>query len=249
MTIQEWLSSGCDYDQGVILYARFGKNKLLLRRFYKGKSAYNVEKLKYELSKLGAKKVSSPVKAAPPAVSPAPRKTPDTVIESSPALKFVKSKPISFYPLELHPVYQLRVQSFYEAASLKVQLNDLAEEDEEKALEIQQKIWKAIKENIKCWELLDYYDKTGQVLPTESDKDFSKLSPQGRVNQRQRLYANRSKRTKTLKKKQLKLDKETNSAKREKLETFIRRKKQELQVIENDIDKLSELINDQDEVQ
>lgn len=240
MEIQEWFNKGCGYDVGVSLYQKHGKNALLLRRFMVGENAYNREKLKHELLKL-VQTPSAEVKPKPeiPSDEPTPAELPKV---ESPDLKKFKSKPISDYPPALHSVYQLRVFSFYEAASLKVRLNELPEDKEDEALKLQLEIWDAIKENEKCWSILDYFDETGEILPTESTNDYSKLKPQELVNQRQRLYANRSKRLKTIKNKEAELATETNPARKLRMEKFLTRKIEELQAIQNDIDALTELI-------
>lgn len=238
MTVQEWFNKGCNYQSGVLLFAEIGKNKNLVRRFQASDTLWNREKLKYELSKF----------LNTPAEKPATKKlksqpTPQIQQKKSPTEKQLKSKPISFYPVSLHSVYQRRVETFYQAVSLKIQLNNLQEDNATTALQIQFQIWALIKENDKCWKILSHYDDTGRILSSESDSNFSKLSAQELVNQRQRFYVNKSKRLKTLANKDKELKAEINPAKRIKLENFILRKKEELQKIENDIDKLTQLIN------
>lgn len=240
MTVQEWFENGCDYDQGVLIFTRIGKNRNLVRVFSRKETNWNREKLKYELNKfrtnLGQIPARKLKKNTPPAST-------DKNIQSA-ELITIKSKPMVAYPVSLHPVYQRRIAAFYKAASLKVQLNDLAEESEEEALQLQFEIWGLIKVNNKCWKILSHYDDTGRIMPTESTADFKELSPQELVNQRQKLYVNKSKRSKTILSKEAELSSEINPAKRLKLKEFIMKKKEELQAIENDIEQLTTLINE-----
>lgn len=246
MTIKEWFEKGCDYKSGVDLYEKYGRNKILLRRFRRLNSPAIYSKLKYELSKLISEKPQQFVfneNKVTNTVELRVSKSVD-VIKKSIKVREMTVKPISAYPVELHEVYKKRVESFYSAASLKQQLNDLSEDQEEESLAIQLEIWRLIKQNEKCWRLLKHYDKTKQILPDKSDVDYSGLTPQELVNQRQRLYVNQSRRAITLKKKKLEYDQELNPARKLRIEDFILRKTEELQIIENNIEKLSDLINE-----
>lgn len=238
--IQKWINNGCDYEEGVRLYAQVGKNMILLKRFHKNWSAWNEEKLKNELLKFNSSK-SIPKKS--PQEAPMQPTTSPTRTAESPVIKEIKSKPISAYPAKLHPVYQLRVNSFYKYASLKMQLNKLAPEKESEALKIQFEIWEEIMTNDKCWKILQHYDETGIILPLDPSSDFSNLSPQELVNQRQRLYVNKSKRMKTISNLSALLSKEKNEAKKIHTTEKLRKKQGEIQQIENDIQELTTLIN------
>lgn len=248
MTVQEWFDKGCDYNQGVLIFSGIGKNKNLLKAFQRKETNWNREKLKYELNKFrtnsGQITDKSRTSSGQPKNSPANKLTSLKKIIQSGELTKIKSKPMSAYPILLHPVYQRRIAAFYKAASLKVQLNQLPEDAEPDALKLQFQIWEAVKENDKCWTILRHYDDTGRIMPTESTTDFKELSPQELVNQRQKLYVNKSKRAKTIRIKEDDLSVETNPAKRLKLEEFILKKKEELQAIENDIEQLTTMIND-----
>lgn len=236
MTIQEWFDKGCDYDSGVKIYEKLGKDKVLLRSFQFRQSVFNLRKLKYELSRLkevNQQKVKQSVVHENPDVS------------KSPENKSISSKPISEYPVELHDIYKLRIQTFLKAATLKLELNKVNVDDWETALSIQEEIWELFRKNTKCWKILEHYDETGQILPTKSKNDFSKLSPQERVNERQRLYVNVSKRRKTIEKMVREYDEEKNDALRESLQNKILEKKKQLQHLQNDIDELSKLIKNE----
>jgi len=48
--VLQWIESGCDYEQGTLLYGKFGKNKSL-KTYFLGKTQAYVTKLFYELCK------------------------------------------------------------------------------------------------------------------------------------------------------------------------------------------------------
>ena len=50
--IKQWFSGNKDYDTGVIIFAKYTKNRFLARTFQKGTSLYLQSKLEYELGKL-----------------------------------------------------------------------------------------------------------------------------------------------------------------------------------------------------
>lgn len=243
MTVQEWFDTGCDYNQGVLIFAKIGKNKNLLKVFQRKETNWNREKLKYELNKFRTNPVQTPYTATKKIKKPIFSPPSKQIIQVG-EMTTIKSKPMAAYPVSLHSVYQCRIAAFYKAASLKVQLNELPEDAETDALNLQFEIWKAVKENEKCWTILRHYDDTGRIMPTESTADFKGLSPQELVNQRQKLYVNKSKRAKTILSKETEISSEINPAKRIKLEEFILKKKEELQAIENDIEQLTTLINE-----
>lgn len=240
MNVNEWFDKGCDYDLGVQIYAQVGKNVFLLRKFQKGKTNYTVEKLKHELFKF-----KTVVEIKPSIrIQNSPQKTERKKEIESPEVQKFKTKPISDYPVALHSVFRKRVDSFYMAASLKKQLNDLNEEDETKALELQFAIWNALQENEKCWILLKHFDDTGRIMEVESKEDYSGLSVKELFKSRQRLYVNASKRRKTLNERIELLANETNEARRLKTQDFIIQKTEELNRIQNNIEQLTNLINE-----
>src|SRR6056297_845994 len=49
--VVKWWHSGRDYQQGVMLYARLGKNKMLMHTFMKKHERFGRRKLEYELPK------------------------------------------------------------------------------------------------------------------------------------------------------------------------------------------------------
>ena len=219
MNIQEWFTTGSDYKKGVELYALVPYcNKHLLRIFNGGETHYNREKLKTELRKF----IHTPItlnEIPDYQVKTFTKHEQGIEVEIHPKPEFNK-KPISFYPLELHPIYKKRIESFYEACTLKTQLNNLPEESEKEALELQFK----------------------RIMPFETKEDFSGLSPQELVNKRQKLYSRISKRKSTL----LALDNRYKScpegASKVSLLNKINQKKEEMQQLNLQVEALTNKI-------
>jgi hypothetical protein len=60
--IREWLKSGQDYAQGVALYERVGKSRVILNALQRGASDFTRQKLRDELSKLILTEVAPPAR-------------------------------------------------------------------------------------------------------------------------------------------------------------------------------------------
>lgn len=248
MTVKNWFKTGCDYQTGVDLYERIGRNKNLLRRFRRVENPATISKLKYELSKFIEEETQPPT----PVVKPKPivftppkiivEKPPIAAPKESDQLKEMKSKPISFYPLELHAVYHQRINSFLQACTLKIQLNDLNDDEVGKAFEIQFKIFSLFELNDKCWKILRHFEETGRVMPLKTSQDFSKLNPMELLRLQQNIYSRISKRKKTIQRYESSLTIEKNLAKTESLKKNILKKTEELQQLENDLEAISKLI-------
>lgn len=250
MNIQEWFSQGAEYLKGVELYALVPHNKNLLRLFKLRETSYTREKLKSELRKFLDTSVSlnqtpdNPVKN-----SKENRLEIKAEIESEiyPKTEFNK-KPISFYPLALHPIYKKRINSFYEACTLKTQLNSIDEESEKEALELQFKIFKCWEVNDRCSHILSYYEQSKRILPYENNRDFSGLSAQGLVNERQKLYSRISKRKNTLKSMESRYKICTDGASKVSLFNKINQKKEELQQLNLQVEALTQKIENETSV-
>jgi|GEM_PF-2200621 len=241
MNIQEWFTTGSDYKKGVELYALVPYcNKHLLRIFNGGETHYNREKLKTELRKF----IHTPItlnEIPDYQVKTFTKHEQGIEVEIHPKPEFNK-KPISFYPLELHPIYKKRIESFYEACTLKTQLNNLPEESEKEALELQFKIYQCWKVNDRSSLILRHYEQTKRIMPFETKEDFSGLSPQELVNKRQKLYSRISKRKSTL----LALDNRYKScpegASKVSLLNKINQKKEEMQQLNLQVEALTNKI-------
>lgn len=230
--IQEWINSGCDYKDGISILEKMSTNTTLIQLLKKGESPYISSKLKAELLKLKSTKITvEKIEAT-------------AEIENSEKLKEIKSKPISLYPASLHLVYQRRISTFLEACSLKIQLNEVVNNQEE-SLKIQFKIFNLFLENDKCWMVLKKFEEHGQILPFECSTDFSNLSYVAMCKLRQNKYTSVWKRKKTIEEWKTELP-NLPKTKRGKKKQNILEKEKELQSILNDIEKLSNLINEEE---
>lgn len=219
--IQSWLNTGCNYKEGIDIYSQLPHNKNLLRLFRLRETKYNREKLKSELTKyLMLQKGTSALKKN--------IESADIKKEFIPKLSNIK--PIAYYPQELHPVYQKRNFTYYEACSKKIKLNSLSEDQQIIALQLQTEIFELWKVNDRCFEILTHYEQTKRILPWKTEKNYSSLTPQQLVNERQRLYSAVSKRKKTI----LALQKAYES------ESQGKRKKQLFERLNNKIEELQE---------
>ena len=124
------------------------------------------------------------------------------------------------------------------------QLNEI-ENNQEEAFKIQFKIFNLFLENDKCWKVLKQFEDHGQILPFESSEDFSNLSYTALCKLRQNKYTSVSKRKKTIAEWKAELP-SLPLKKRGQKELNILEKEKELQRFLNDIEKLSNLINEKE---
>lgn len=155
MTITEWLDNPIDYHIGVQLYKKQGlSNKALYRYFDRGPSKSHINKLRYELQKF---------------VEPAK-------VIKKPVVKKI-TLPTSGYdryylenlPIEIRPVRERAQILYIEMRSIKLQLNDLAPKMEEAAFALQMQLWYKRKENISCWQQINYFLENKKLLPKKFD--------------------------------------------------------------------------------
>ncbi len=71
--IKQWFSGNKDYDTGVIIFAKYTKNRFLARSFQKGTAKYLQSKLEYELGKLNVEEKQKIVKPEAQIVTPLPK--------------------------------------------------------------------------------------------------------------------------------------------------------------------------------
>lgn len=148
---------------------------------------------------------------------------------------------ISEYPLELHKLYLERKQQFIMACSLKIQLNNISETDTAKAYDLQLKIMKCFDIIDDANKQLDYYKKFKKILNKKNTEDFSKLSVSEKIQKRNTLRSNISKRSKTL----LKLEQEVATASDKnklRLQSKLAKKIEELETLKQQINELNNLI-------
>lgn len=236
MTATEWFATGCNYEKGVLIYEQHVRKQHIIRQLRRSSDIKNVKLLHKAL-----REVAAAESGIIPKAKPKPNQTTAAVPESK-ELKKLKERPLSSYPVELHPVYQQRLSTFLQACSLKIKLNSLKEDETEKAFDIQYKIFELFETNDKCWEILNHYETTGRIMPLTHSEDFSKLSTSELFRTRENLYSRVSKRKKTIEKKEQELTRTEEPGKQERLNQIIAAKKEELRQLENDIEAISELL-------
>jgi hypothetical protein len=238
MKINDWFNNGCNYEEGVAMYATLKEAKPnLLQLFKRKKTNAFADKLKYELSKYKDSETSfTPLIAS----VKKPIIKPDTVIEEKPKYKNVL---ISDFPVVLHPVFIKQKNDFATACSLKIQLNALPAEDEEKALEICLQIDALFDAVELAWKQLDHFTDTKTVLEIK-ENDFEKLSPAQLILRRNNK---RTVLTKTKKRLEVLLLQTPNTIKTTtKQEITIEKQKTKFAQLEKDIADLTFLINKKD---
>ncbi len=103
--IARWLSGSRDYAEGVVLFTKYSKNKVLARMFQRGAARFHASKLEYELGKLlnGAR--------------PSQRTTPISTSKST-----AKQGTVRTPNMEVHPVI---LATKKEVASLYAQIDKM----------------------------------------------------------------------------------------------------------------------------
>jgi len=121
MKVNDWFNNGCNYQEGVLIYAGIKQSKMNLLRLFKLKqSNYNLEKLKYELSKFKEVEIKETVISE---VIEKPKSTPESKPQEPAPTSNYKTLLISDLPVELHPTFIQQKNNFATACSLKIQLN------------------------------------------------------------------------------------------------------------------------------
>lgn len=189
LEVKQWFDDGKDYAAGVALYERFGKNKLLLRNFKRINNVANQKKLEYELGKLLPK--PEVIKTQPP-LEPIVVNVEAIVEQQVQQYESKQVELIKQLPEELLPVLLRANMVWKENCLLKLQLNDLPDEAEGMALELQLKIDRNWKENVNCWKQIDYYFEH-KSLPEAPKSDFDGLTGAQLAKRQQYHFQNISK--------------------------------------------------------
>lgn len=209
MDIKSWFSSQGSYADGLLLYGQLPTCNQNLMRSFARENTSNFLKLKYELKKalLSGQGAIVPKKEiiAPEEIASMPRN--DKSKESEPLLQEIikqsakqsfEKETMAMYPMELHSTYRQRVSDFYLACELKFQLNSLADDDENAALNIivqLDDLWTRID---RAWMILGHWKDHNRIMPTESHEDFSQVSGNKLLMLRDNLQSSISKREKTI---------------------------------------------------
>lgn len=218
-------------------YLSLGGNERWLNRLPKFHSLSAEAKLRQEIRKLKSR-VNS--------IVPNPEKN---LEEKHTAAESVKKSSvpivglISDYPLKLHEIYLQRRQTFLTACSLKMQLNYYVDDAEQKSLGTQWQIVKLFDVVDAFTTILLHYKETGRILLADVEEDFSSLSPVELLQKRNTLRSNRSNRMKTIAKMEKQLPPKEDKKYLAKFDKLTR-KKEELFVLNQRIEKLNQLIDE-----
>jgi hypothetical protein len=188
-SVDKWFENNCKYADGVAVYSNLPRrNANLLRLFKLKETAANLEKLKYELGKF--RTIATSVQKVVP-VNPI---VPVAVNIEATAVATEKKQSLLFsqIPAELRPELLRANDLFRKNCYLKVTLNELPDNAENEALQLQTEISENFKENQLCWKKIDYWLEHRQ-LPKAAENDFASLTPAGLLRKQQLLYQNISK--------------------------------------------------------
>lgn len=206
MKIQEWFDKSGSFTEGVELYSKLPNRSVNLMRLFKVENFSNFIRLKHELKvaiNKGLDKVEIPeIPKIPKITVPLPAAEADpailkSLIESSSKSEFDKEN-MAIYPRELHPVYRERISNFYKACELKFELNALAEDSNDSALDLILQIESLWDKIDKAWVILHHWRDHHRLMPTEVSKDYSTFTPMQLANEKCLLETRISKRRKTI---------------------------------------------------
>jgi len=223
--IQQWIDNGCDYQEGIKIYEEYNVNSVYLERFKQRENDFFRKKMKDDLIELLDKNSISQE-----------TQFDDKKID-------LKTKPLEFYPVELHEVFHDRISTHLQARSLKLELNKLGFNEAEAALPIIIKIDKLFQQNEKCWSILNHYEDTSQILPYHTKNNYKELSPMARL----KVLRNTESAASKLKKNILRWESELQNydqIRRFKKEQDLQIKQHKLQSLINDIQELKDIINE-----
>jgi hypothetical protein len=243
MKVQQWFDDGCNYQQGISIYMGLKKSQPNLIRLFKLKqNSYTTSKLKHELKKFKNLEVenisfteTSPT--PPPQTPPPPPKEPDNL-----SSKYYKPLLINMLPVELHAMYIEQKKDFATACSLKMQLNNLAPEDENTALKLCLEIERLFDKIEAAWKVFDHYTETKQILKINTNS-FYDLTPAQLLQRRNYKRSNLSKTKNKIKNLKQQLKTVKTKGLKTKVEVNLAKAKEKKVNLEIDINALSELIN------
>lgn len=241
MNADKWFESGCDYQEGVLLYASLqGCKPNLLRLFMKKHNAYNQDKLKSELSKYRQNKPKTAFKE-----STLPSRRININIDTSP--KLTPENKAGFYKLneihtDLHHVLIKQRNDFQLAISSHEQLIKLHADQEAEALELCIKIEDLFDSIEQAQKILDHYVEHGNIMKNKT-KDYSGYSGARLYQAKKNTMASISKYKKRVEATKTALDKTTLKAEKNKLEKKLSRESNKLLEHEVELSKITEIMN------
>ena len=241
MTATEWLNGKQDWDSGLKIYENSRWHNSRLLRIFKKKRDFFA--LKYELQKI-AKKERIFQRAVPetkPGKQQKPAK-PKTDIAKEQTERHYPKVFLKDLPKALHPAFIKQKQTFYAVSSLKMELNDLPDDEVAKAEAIIRKIFDAWAVIDLIWQRIDYWLINKQLMNVNKN-DFSDKSPVELVKIRQLMYQRLSKRKKTIEKIIAQIEQESDEKKLKKLHYKLKSKQEALHQLEMDIYDIGKILN------
>lgn len=178
MDINTWFESGCNYHEGITLYASLkGHSPNLLRLFLRKQTFSNAEKLKYELGKF---RRSPKRNLTTSHIIENPREVKKTPPTSSTKADTKMSISNGFYRLnelhiDLHLLAQKQRADFQKAISKHLKLTQLHPDEESKALQFCIEIEDLFDAVEAAQKILNHYVKHKTVLHIEK-KNFSQMT-------------------------------------------------------------------------
>lgn len=250
--VNQWFESEFIFATGVELYKKHAKVNVNLLRMFSKETPFTKEKLKYELQKL-CKSSSNTI-----VISKAKENSGIAIIPRIPIISVEETIEKSFeeknkknavffhqLPPELQPEL-LKANTYWkENCLLKVQLNNLPDNAEAEALELQFKIADNWKANSLCWKKIDHYLEFRQ-LPKNDLSEFDNLTPAQLLRKQQLLYQNISKMKKRLEEnKEILLDPKNNQEKA-RLEKLVAKQNKDLISKEDELVNVTRIIDGKD---
>ncbi|MGC5744391.1 hypothetical protein [Chryseobacterium sp. NFX27] len=209
-----------------------------LAKLHKTATIQNRSRIVYLLSKL-----EKNIKAAVPE---AVRDPEEKIIKRDPV--FLKPEIpklaglITQYPAELHPVYHELESLWSKFCQLKLELNATDPDHEKKAFGIQTKIFQLFEKFDKNKKILDHYSAYKHILPTESKRNFDKMTQLQLDQERRNIATLICRRQQTIKKMEEQLPEETDPVFNKKLSS-LNYKKEQLQELILDQEKIIQLLH------
>lgn len=164
--IEIWLHGNRDYNKGVQLYQKYGRNFNLMRVFLRGEDEYNREKLLYELDIIKHQADQLPISIGKQvniveAASNAAAKMP----EYDRTKLIVEEKPDKYN--ELHK----RWRAAFKLASHLHQTKLVMDIHKNERAAATAKIMELFENEISpCWDMIDYFDKNGHFPENLKEK-------------------------------------------------------------------------------
>lgn len=257
MKIEDWFK-GKNYQEGVAIYESSGKAKShILRSLKRGKSSRNMALLIRELRKLKKGKSPSKKRHKTRVIKPEigrnyPFKDSSPEKESQQNYQKNQSSKRYFNKVrygELPKVLKLRFRElkdlFYDRCDLKFTLNDLEDNREKEALQLQIKIFEKEQQQGQIWKELDYWQAHKSLLPADTDDDFTKLNPHDLYLKKANIKSNLHKMRQRVDRWKYEAESENDKLERRKINEQISRTEKRMHEKEINLQKIEKILNDE----